>query len=348
MAPRIPTPITSPSLEAAINAGKSGQDYSTYDPNLNFADLNKTSDVAEKAASDRNALQVATLIKAMLYQNGIDMSNIGDNINELAFRYDAQTLSPNVLQSILRENPKNAKGQPIYGNLKNAFDKKYKAGMDLYEKNYGKTLTYEEFNSYEDYARKIFSKYGAKDILTPSVLTTIVGNDIDHVELESRFAIANQAVNGMDEFTRQQFKAAFPKAKSDTDIMKAMLLGKEQGSAWLQTKVDVADINATYNRYGIGKDQQVGANEILASPGMSGERAVNAITQASAGINNLSNLADIYGESKTNLSKEVIKEATGGPASQRRAKLNALEKAQFAGASGVGSTSLKQERSGMI
>jgi hypothetical protein len=349
MVPRTPTPITSPSLEAAINAGKTGQDYSTYDPSAVPVDSSKLADdAAAKTAADRNAFQIVTLLKSMMNQMGINTNNVGNDINELAKHYDAQILTPNILQSILKENPKNAKGQPLYGNLKMAFDNKYKAGMDLYEKNQGKSLTYEEFNSYEDYAKKIFSKYGAKDILTPDVLTTIVGNDIDHVELENRFSIANTAVSGMDEFTRQQFKAAFPRAKNDSDIMKAMLLGKEKGSAWLQTKVDVADINAVYNRYNIGTDQQVGANEILATPGMTGDRAVSAITQASGDLKNLNNLADIYSMDKSNLGKETIKEATGGPASQRRAKLNALERAQFAGTSGVGSTSLTQVRSGMI
>lgn len=301
---------------------------------------------AATAASQRNAEQVKAMIVALLKLNGIGTNlNIDSDVAKLATNYDYQTLSPEVIQGILES--KDSKGNSILSTLTPAFDAKFKKGIDLYQKNFGHRLTYAEYLSYEDAANRIFSKYGAKDILTPDVLNTVIGNGVDQSELDNRFQIAAEATSNMDDFTRQQFKSAFPGAKTDTDIMKAMLLGKDKGSAWLKTKVDVADITAQYNRLGVSQEQQVAAGELLKS-GMSVKNIVQGIGQVAGEVQNLGKLSAIYGENATDVAKETFKEAAGGPASQRRAKLTALERASFSGASGVGSTSLKSERAGII
>jgi hypothetical protein len=311
-------------------------------PNKPTAAEDAKTKAAADAAKQQNARSVKLMIATLLRQNGISINEgIDSSIDSIAKQYDYRLLSPEVIQGILESK------KPEFSALSTAFDSKFKKGIDMYEKNFGHRLTYAEYLSYENAANQIFAKYGARDILTPDVLHTVVGNGVDQSELDNRFQIASEAVNNMDDFTRQQFKSAFPTAKTDTDIMKAMLLGKDKGSAWLKTKVDVADITAAYNRLGVSEEQQVAAGELLRS-GMSAKGIVQSIGQTAGEVENLNRLSAIYGEDATATARETFKESAGGPASKRRARLNALEKAAFSGTSGVGSTSLKSERAGII
>lgn len=219
--------------------------------------------------------------------------------------------------------------------------------IDDFRKNYPDkpSIDFQDVIDAETGFNTVGVRHNAMDVLTPDLVTTLIGNGVDAVELNNRFDQALDNVRNADEGLKKQLFAMFPGANTVNDLQKAMLLGKEAGVDYLKNKVATANVMAGFGESGF--KSVVGAEE-LAKLGVTRQEAA----QGAIGTERLNTLSKIYeGDLTTENARLNELSAMGADdalASRRRAKLTELEKAKFSGTSGVGSTSFTQRRAGQL
>ena len=299
----------------------------------------------DAANRQRETAAYVSQVKTILKQVGISVSDA--NLQNFASNIPSNVqVEEGTVQRMLEE--KDSKGNYVYGDLSQKVYNKFGKYVNAYKKAHPNQpeISYSHITAYKKGAEQVFASYGAKDLLNDDTYMKVVNNGLDVNELEARFSVAKQKIDQADPFLLAQLQKAFPGNKTKTDLLKAVMLGAEAGHNWLQTKMDVASVGASFARHGF--DESLTADELLSTRELTTGQVEQRLQAAQDISKDVTKLAGIYGEATKGLGAEIANEQLGGPASQRRAKLTALEKAAFSGASGVGSTSLKTERSGMI
>jgi hypothetical protein len=299
--------------------------------------------MADPTTDPKEASRVRDLVYQLLVKGKI-LSPEDKSSNEItSLVADAQYLGLKSANEIFTHVVDNSKE---FVKLAPKINYRFRA-IDQFKKNYPTkpAINYQDVLDAEQGFNRVGVAHSAMDILTPDMTTTLIGNGVDSVELNNRFNDALDRVQNADEGLKKQLFSMFPGANNVNDLQKAMLLGKDAGSQYLKNKVNQADIMAGF---GDTNFKSIVGTEELAKLGVTRDQAAQGV----AATQRLNTLSQIY---EGDLTPETAKqnELSGmgvgdAMASQRRAKLTELEKAQFSGVSGVGSTSLSKRKAGQL
>ena len=220
-------------------------------------------------------------------------------------------------------------------------------GIDLFRKNFpDKTPpSYKEYSSIIKSIDSVLKTYNATELAEedPDFYSNVIGNGVDPEEFQLRMTDAVDRVLNADNVLKAELIKTFPGASLEK-IAHSMLLGKDKGSKYLERVVNQAEVRAEFSAVGLTPASDVAA---VADLGLSRTTLAKSAKGISENLTKAQEYARGFGLEEVTQA-ELETEAFKGIPSERRAKLNALRKAQFSGTSGVGSTSFTQRRAGQI
>ena len=208
----------------------------------------------------------------------------------------------------------------------------------------GKTLLSEgQYLQNEIEYEKVMKSYQAGGLATRNNFAQLIANDVSVDEVTDRFSGAytrvQNAITTNDKALVDELRKLYP-GITDNEIANSILLGSE-GSKYLKSKLDIADIRAAETETGI--KSTFGA-ERLAAEGLSRSQArvgLSKIAQQETGLNQASKM---FGESNTEgIRQELESETLLGITSKRTKRLASQARAQFGGQSGISAGSLKKK-----
>lgn len=227
------------------------------------------------------------------------------------------------------------KSEPYKVRFKGNFDR-LAAG-----KNFLSEATYlSQENSYA----QTLAAYGANSLATRNNYEKFIAGDVSNVELANRFETAytrvTKAVDSNDKALVDQLKAMYP-GVTDNELATSLLLGTE-GSEFLKSKIDVAEIKAAETETGI---QSTFGASFLKSQGLDRNKARIGLSKVAEQKTGYEQASRMFGETSTqDLQKELESENLLGQTSKRTKRLASQSRAQFSGQSGITSGSLGRKK----
>ena len=257
---------------------------------------------------DNNLTELAGIITSSIQNNGIDNANL--------------------VYEDLR------KSEPYKTRFKGNFDR-LAAG-----KNFLSEATY--LQQEIQYAQTLGS-YGASGLANRENYAKFIANDVSNIELANRFDTAytrvTKAVDSNDKALVDELKRMYP-GVTDNELATSLLLGKE-GSEFLRTKINVAEIKAAETETGI--QSSLGAS-FLESQGINRAKAREGLSRVSEQKTGYEQASRMFGETSTeDLQKELEQENLLGQTSKRTKRLASQARAQFGGQSGIKTGSLAKK-----
>jgi len=233
----------------------------------------------------------------------------------------------------------------VYEDLRasDAYKIRFKGNFDRVAagKSFLNERTYiEQENSYAER----LTKYGASSLATRENYEKFIANDVSTSELDDRFTLAynrvTKAVNANDKALVDELKKMYP-GVTDNELATSLLLGKE-GSSYLDTRINVAEIKAAETTTGITSSLGAG---FLESQGVGRVKASEGLSKTKSQITGFESASRMFGEDTTEgLQAELERENILGEQSQRNKRLASQARAQFGGTSGVKTGSLSRRK----
>lgn len=191
----------------------------------------------------------------------------------------------------------------------------------------------------------ILGAYNAKDLASRSNFADLIGKNISPQEFSDRFSLAVEKVQKADPALKKQLQKMYP-GISDADLTRSLLMGKE-GSKYLEARIGQAEILTEADTAGLTLQSDVAELQARGVTRSDAAKGISAISMAQPG---LKEAARMFGDTGTpdSLQKELESEALLGIQSKRTKRLASQARAQFEGASGATSGSLKKRTSGLI
>jgi len=223
------------------------------------------------------------------------------------------------------------KSEPYKTRFKGNFDR-LAAG-----KNFLSEATYlQQENAYA----QTLAAYGAGSLATRGNYEKFIAGDVSSVELANRFDTAytrvTKAVDSGDKALVDELKRMYP-GVTDNELATSLLLGTE-GSEFLKTKIDVAEIKAAETETSI--QSTLGAS-FLQSQGLDRNKARVGLSKVAEQKTGYEQASRMFGETSTEgLQKELEQENLLGQTFKRTKRLASQARAQFGGQSGITSGSL--------
>lgn len=246
----------------------------------------------------------------------------------------------NSIQENTADNP-----NLIYEDLRasTAYQIRFKGNFDRLAagKSFLNERTYiEQENAYAT----TLTKYGASSLAKRENYEKFIANDVSSYELDDRFTVAynrvTKAVNSNDKALVDELKKMYP-GVTDNELATSLLLGKE-GSSFLNTRINVAEIKAAETTTGI--KSALGAN-FLESQGVGRVQAVQGLSKTQSQLAGFESASRMFGEQNTEgLQQELEQENLLGQTSKRTKRLASQARSQFSGQSGVTQGSLGKKK----
>lgn len=235
------------------------------------------------------------------------------------------------------------------------FKERFK-GLELYKKNFAADIeagrkamppTPEQYIGFEQYYQEVLNRYGLGDLATRDTFAQFIGGDVSPMEVQERVEKVYDKVINADEILKTQLRTYFPNLGT-ADFAKALLTGAspEDMASQLQRKVGRAEIQSEMARAGLGV-RETTAQELQAL-GVTREEARRGFSKVAGALAPTQKLAQIYEGTAAGVEEELIGEELKGLQSQRRKRLQQLERAAFSGSSGLTATSLQGQAAGII
>ena len=226
------------------------------------------------------------------------------------------------------------KSEPYKTRFKGNFDRLAAGKNFLSERAY-----LEQENMYAE----VMTPYGASALATRDNYAKFIANDVSVNELSDRFTLAydrvTKAVNAEDKALVDELKKMYP-GVTDNELATSLLLGKE-GSKYLNTKINIAEIKAAETETGI--KSALGA-DFISSQGINRNQARAALSKVSEQKAGYEQASRMFGETSTeDLQKELEQENLLGQTSKRTKRLASQARAQFGGQSGIKTGSLAKK-----
>jgi len=246
----------------------------------------------------------------------------------------------NSIQENTADNP-----NLIYEDLRgsDAYKIRFKGNFDRVAagKNFLNERTYLE---QENLYGQTLTKYGASSLAKRENYEKFIANDVSNYELDDRFTLAynrvTKAVNSNDKALVDELKKMYP-GVTDNELATSLLLGKE-GSSFLDTRINVAEIKAAETSTGI--TSALGAG-FLESQGVRRVKAAEGLSKTQSHIGGFEQASRMFGEGSTEgLQAELEQENLLGQTSKRTKRLASQARAQFSGQSGIASGSLGRKK----
>jgi hypothetical protein len=206
------------------------------------------------------------------------------------------------------------------------------------------TLTEGEYINQEIAYAKVFTAYSAGTLANKDTYARMISGDVDPVELGDRFSVAydrvTKAASGEDQALLGELKKMYP-GITNNELATSILLG-EEGSRYLNTKLNVAEIKAAETEAGI---KSVLGADFLESQGITRAKARQDLSRVAAQKTGYEQASSIFGETSTEgLQQELEQENLLGQTSKRTKRLASQARAQFAGTSGITTGSLGKKK----
>lgn len=202
------------------------------------------------------------------------------------------------------------------------------------------------------YQEKMYTEtlaaYGASDLGSRENYARFIANDVSPNELNQRFNTAytrvQNAVQSGDKPLVDELRRMYP-GVTDAELAKSLLLGKE-GSQYLKTKINVAEIRAAETEAGI--KSALGA-QFLETQGVGRAEARAGLAKTAAMQTGIAEQARRFGEQDLQgLQQELERENILGQQSVKSKRLASQARAEFAGQTGIRTGSLSRKKSGQI
>ena len=182
--------------------------------------------------------------------------------------------------------------------------------------------------------------YGAGSLANRGNYEKFIAGDISNVELANRFDTAynrvTKAVDSGDKALVDELKRMYP-GVTDNELATSLLLGTE-GSEFLKTKIDIAEIKAAETETGV--QSALGAG-FLQSQGIDRTKARVGLSKVAEQKTGIEQASRIFGETSTEgLQKELEQENLLGQTSKRTKRLASQARAEFGGTSAIKAGSL--------
>jgi len=205
-------------------------------------------------------------------------------------------------------------------------------------------LSESEYLYNEKMYEETMKSYQAGGLATRNNFAKFIANDVSVNELQKRFNTAytrvTNAVNSNDKPLVDELRKLYP-GITDNEIANSILLGKE-GSDYLKTKIDIAEIKAAETETGI--KSAFGAAR-LASEGINRAEARIGLSKVAEQKSGIEQASRMFGEASTEgLQKELEQENLLGQTSKRTKRLASQARSQFAGQSGIAQGSLSRKK----
>ena len=231
----------------------------------------------------------------------------------------------------------------VGSGLAPTFDKEYAAYIAIRKDpgNITGITSIADFNRARAEYKSLLSMYGLRDMATNENVDKFLSGNISAAEANARLSAAFEAIQNADSFLRQQLGNL---NLSDTELAKALLLGKE-GAIELQDRISTANIMAAESQ--VGLKSTLGAQQ-LARQGIGRQQAAQGLATTKMQLTGYSAEAVKQGELVGDLQKELESENILGLASQRRKRIQQRAVARFSGKSGAIQQSLAKKTAGSI
>jgi hypothetical protein len=262
------------------------------------------------------------ILRDLFIQNGLD--ELADVIVEIAQDAGADAGSATITEAL--------RGTKVYQDrFKGNFDRQ-SAGKPV--------LSEGEYLRNEIEYEKVMKSYQAGGLATRSNFAQLIANDVSVDEVTDRFSGAytrvQNAVTTNDKALVDELRKLYP-GITDNEIANSILLGSE-GSKYLKSKLDIADIRAAETETGF--KSTIGA-ERLAAEGLTRSQARVGLSKIASGTAGIEQAARLFGETNTEgLQQELENENLLGIQSKRSKRLASQARGQFSGQSGIKTGSL--------
>jgi hypothetical protein len=262
------------------------------------------------------------ILRDLFIQNGLD--ELADVIVGIAQDAGADAGSATITEAL--------RGTKVYQDrFKGNFDRQA-AGKPV--------LSEGEYLRNEIEYEKVMKSYQAGGLATRSNFAQLIANDVSVDEVTDRFSGAytrvQNAVTTNDKALVDELRKLYP-GITDNEIANSILLGSE-GSKYLKSKLDIADIRAAETETGF--KSTIGA-ERLAAEGLTRSQARVGLSKIASGTAGIEQAARLFGETNTEgLQQELENENLLGIQSKRSKRLASQARGQFSGQSGIKTGSL--------
>ena len=230
------------------------------------------------------------------------------------------------------------------------------AGIEAYNKRFGKDIsagtraqapTPGQYIALERQYQEILSRFGLADLANRQMYADLIGGDVSPMEIQDRVVLAYDRINNADALLKDQLKSYFPNLTTP-DFARALLTSTnpEDMAAQLQRRVQRAEISSEMARFGL--DVKAPLATELQTLGITRDEARAGFGRVSAQLPRLSQLGGIYEASAEGIEEELVGEQFKGMESQRRKRLQGLERATFSGTAGMTTESLARSAAGSI
>ena len=182
--------------------------------------------------------------------------------------------------------------------------------------------------------------YGATGLAKRENYEKFIANDVSVSELNDRFDLAynrvTKAVDSGDKALVDELRRMYP-GVTDNELATSLLLGNE-GSKFLNTKINVAEIRAAETETGI--TSALGA-DFISSQGINRNQARAGLSKIAEQKTGIEQASRMFGEASTQgLQEELERENLLGQTSKRTKRLASQARAEFGGQSGIRAGSL--------
>jgi hypothetical protein len=195
----------------------------------------------------------------------------------------------------------------------------------------------------ENMYASILANNGVTGLANRDNYSKFIANDVSVDELENRFTLAydrvTKAVSAEDKTLLAELKKMYP-GVNDNELATSLLLGKE-GSKFLNTRINVAEIKASEAEVGI--KSTIGAEALAGKVGREGVKA--GLEKTAAQKSGFESASRMFGEqSIEGIQNELEQENILGITSRRTKRLASQARAQFSGQSGISTGSLGRKK----
>jgi hypothetical protein len=215
-----------------------------------------------------------------------------------------------------------------------------------------RALSEAEYIGLEDQYQNVMRQYGMPETYysrgemgRQEGFEKFIAGDVSPAELEDRISTAQKRVMNANPEVAQALKTFYP-GISNGDIL-AYTLDPSKGIEDIKRKVTAAEIGGAAARFGLTTN--VANAEYLRNYGVTKEQADQGYATISGGLQRGSQLASMYGESpytQATAEQEIFSVPGAAEARKQRQKITGLEKATFAGQSGLSQGALVRDRAG--
>jgi hypothetical protein len=255
---------------------------------------------------------------------------IDNNLSELA----------NIITDSIQNNGVN-NSNLVYEDLRKSEPYKIRFAGNFARLANGKNFLSERaYLEQENMYAEVMTPYGAGALATRDNYAKFIANDVSVSELSDRFTLAydrvTKAVNAEDKALVDELKKMYP-GVTDNELATSLLLGKE-GSKYLNTKINIAEIKAAETESGV---QSVLGSDFLETQKLNRTQARIGLSKVAEQKTGIEQASRMFGETSTEgLQKELEQENLLGQTSKRTKRLASQARAEFGGTSGIKTGSL--------